>query len=111
MKPILPSLREKKRYVVFEVVSKNNFSIKDVKKEIEKTSLNLIGTLGFSKAGIMVLNDYENKRGIVKVNNKYVNELKMALALIKNIEEKKVIVNSVGVSGILNKARKRYLEV
>jgi len=48
---------------------------------------------------------------LIKVSNKHVNNLKAALALITNIGREEVIVKSVGVSGILKKAEKKYLEV
>ena len=50
------------------------------------------------------------QKGIIKVNHKHVDELKSALTLIEKINNKKVIVKSLGVSGILNKAEQRYLK-
>ena len=56
IKPVLPSLREKKRYLVFEIVSKEpikDFSV--ISKAIWKALLDLSGVLGASKAGIWLL--------------------------------------------------------
>ena len=39
-----------------------------------------------------------------------VDETKAALAFIENIDNQKVIVNPIGVSGILDKAKQRYLQ-
>ena len=106
-KAVLPSLREKKRYLAFEVVSKNKFSFTDIKSAIMQSCKDFLGQLGMAKAGIIVLGDkFENKRGLIKVNNKYVNELKASLALIK-----KPVVKSTGVSGMLTKAYNKYVKM
>ena len=112
IKPVLPSLREKKRYLVFEIVSKQ--PIKDfsaISKAIWKSLLDLSGVLGASRAGIWLLSDKFNKdeqKGIIKVNHKHADLLKAALCTIKQINGNDVIVRSMGMSGILKKTE-RYL--
>lgn len=76
-------------------------------------SLELIGQLGVAKAGIQILPDCwnpESQRGIIRVGHKHVNELKASLTFVEKINNKEVILKSIGVSGILNKAKKRYLK-
>ena len=108
LKPILPTLREKKRYLAFEIMSKSK--IKDfsaVSSSIWAYLLSFMGEIGSAKAGMWVLADkFDSKTqtGIVRINHKYVNELKTALALIDKIENQEVIVRSLNVSGILKKA-------
>jgi ribonuclease P/MRP protein subunit POP5 len=110
LKPVLPSLREKKRYLVFEIIAKE--PIKDfsaVSKAIWKALLDLSGVLGASKAGIWLLSDKFNKdkqKGLIKVNHKNADLLKAALSTIKQINGIDVIVRSVGLSGILKKAER-----
>ena len=106
MKPVIPSLREKKRYLVFKIESNTNFNQKSVEKAMIEAILKFIGELGYSKAGVIFLKDnYQNNKGILRIGHKHVDEIKMALGLIKKIENKKVIVKSIYVSGILNKAK------
>ena len=84
---------------------------KAVSKEIMDKSLELIGTLGVAKAGIQVLPKCWNpklQRGIIRVGHKHVDEIKAALTFVKKINNKNVILKSIGVSGILNKAKQRY---
>jgi len=113
IKPIMPSLREKKRYLVFEIISKNNIkSFSEVSNLIWQSSLSFLGEIETAKAGIWVLPDKWNQkkqRGIIKVNNKYVDNLKTALTLIKSLKRQQVIIKSVGISGMINKADKKYL--
>jgi len=105
MKPLLPSLKEKKRYVVFETITEK-FDKEKAEKIILENCLRFMGEFGVSKAGLMILSDSWNKnKGIIKVNTKYVDELKMALGLIKG----KTIINVVGVSGTLKKAKQKFM--
>jgi ribonuclease P/MRP protein subunit POP5 len=113
IKPLLPSLREKKRYLAYEVISKNRFyDAVHVNKSILDAAKDFLGNWGMSHAGLIPLNDKWNpdmQRGIIRVNNKHVDDLKASLIFVKNIEGKEVIVKSVGASGILRKAQQKYL--
>ena len=105
MKPLLPSLREKKRYVVFEIVG-NKIDKKKAEKEINSNLLKFLGELNVSRANIRIIGDsWKNNKGVIRVKVKYLDELKMSLGLIKRLDNKNVIVNVIGVSGILKKAR------
>lgn len=101
LKPILPSLKERKRYIVFEVVSATTQSFETIKEKINKALLAFLGELGCAKAGIIVLNEWKNNRGIIKVNNKEVDKVKAALTLIKN----SILIKCIYVTGLLNKAK------
>ena len=111
IKPILPSLREKKRYLVFEVISQQKITdVGQVSKVVWENSVKFLGQLGAAKAGLMMLHnkwDPKTQRGIIKVNHKHVDALKSALIFARKINEQEVIIRSVGVSGILNKAMER----
>jgi len=113
IKPILPSLREKKRYLAFEVISKSRInSFNDVSESINQNCRQFIGDLGMSQAGILILEDKWNpqlQKGILKVSHKSVDRIKASLSLIKNIKEEEVIIRSVGLSGILKKAQNKYM--
>lgn len=113
LKPILPSLRERKRYLAFEIVSKGKMdNLEAISDTIWESSLEFMGELGTAQAGIMFLKDKYNdklKRGLIKVNNRHVNHLKSALMLVNNMNNQDAFIRSVGVSGILKKAEKRYL--
>jgi len=112
MKPILPSLKEKKRYIVFEVISDKKVSQREIGDGIRNNIAKFLGELGIAKAGFVLMKDtIKGNKGIIRTNVKYQDEVKMALALIKNLGKEKVIVNVIGVSGILKKAKGKFLEV
>ena len=93
MKRLLPSLREKKRYIVFETTNPN---------KVDKALKDFLGILGMSKVNPLVMKDkFKKNRGIVRINHAYKDEVIMALSLVN--------VKVIGVSGILKKADGKYL--
>ena len=99
---LLPALKQKKRYVLFEIVSDTTFSLADLKKEVDQALLLFLGQLGLSKAVPMFIKANNNKF-IIKVNHNWVDELKSALILMKKIKNKSVIVKSIITSGTIKK--------
>ncbi len=102
LKPLLPTLKEKKRYVVYAVRSEMRHGLPEVRDIVERAALSFLGKLEYAKAGIMILNDFRNNKGIIRVNRHYVDKLKAALMLINS----NMMVSCVYVSGILKKAKK-----
>jgi len=109
-KPILASLREKKRYLVFEVVSDKDLRLNEVNTSICDELLRFLGEFGCAKAGIIILNEWKNNKGVMKVGHKFVDEVRSALTLIKEINGNNVIIKTISSSGILNKAMKKMEE-
>lgn len=113
LKPLLPSLKEKKRYLAFEIVSKSKIkAFSEVSKAIWASTLSYAGTKGTAKMGIWVFPETynpEKQRGLIRVGHKHLEELKAALALITLIEQQPAIIRSIGASGILAKAEQKYL--
>ena len=93
MKRLLPSLREKKRYIVFEA--------KVSKMAIDNALKEFLGILGMSKVNPLVMEDkFKNNKGIIRINHAYKDEVITALSLIKGLKV-------ISVSGILKKAEER----
>lgn len=107
MKTVLPILREKKRYLAFEVITKATQS--EVAQAITNQSLKFLGEDGMSKSNLTVMNEWKDNKGIIRVNRKYVDQTKAILLLIKKIGNKDAIIRSIGVSGILKKTKAKYL--
>ena len=109
LKPLLSSLKEKKRYVAFEVISQNKVNYADTAGAIIENYKKYFGIIGLARSNLMIMEDWKNQKGIIKVNNKYADELKSSLALIKSINNHDVIVRCIGVSGMINKVRAKYI--
>jgi RNase P/RNase MRP subunit POP5 len=100
--------------LVFEIISKSRINdFNAVSEQITAKSLEMIGQLGVARAGIQPLADCWNarlQRGIIKVGHRYTDELKASLAFIQKVNNEGVIFKSIGMSGILDKAKQKYLE-
>lgn len=113
LKALQPTLRERKRFIVFEVNSEKPIAeYQAVSRAVWAAVSDFIGRLGCARAGIWLLADkYDSRtqRGIIRVNNTYVDEVRAALLLVTEVEGQQATFRSVGVSGILKKATTKYL--
>ncbi len=108
-KPLLPTLKEKRRYLVYETISAHPPSKEDITRTIQQTIQWLIGSLGIAKAGIIYLDADHPAKGIIRVSTPYTDHVRAALCYIRNINKTEAIVRSVGLSGTLTKARHKFV--
>lgn len=112
MKAILPSLRERKRYIVFEVISKKEINGDAVAKALYDAAEQFFGSFGAAKMALKMMMDKwdkKAKKGIVRVNRASVNHAKALFCLMEKISKSPVIIRSLGASGTLKKAERKYL--
>ena len=103
IKPLLPSLREKKRYVAFEVLSEKPLSFKQASEVIMDSALKYAGLKGLADMGLIIIKEkYRKNKGIIRVSSRCVNALKASFCLAKE----PIILRSLGVSGVLQKMDK-----
>ncbi len=102
---IEPVLREKKRYVIFEVEKKMDYDT--IKEKIFKEALTFLGQKGTGEAGLILLPELWNgRRGVIRVKHNMVNELKVVLGLIKGCK-----IKPLKTTGTLKKAKKIMEEI
>ena len=70
MKPLKPSMKENKRYLLVHG--------KDLKKNVEKAILEFIGVLGMSKAGLSFIKSSGNS-AVICVNREAVDSVRASL--------------------------------
>ncbi len=104
MKPILPTLKEKNRYLVYEIKNNRKFAPGEIRNEMKKAILQFLGEFECAKANILILDDFKKNRGIIKVDHKYIDKVKVALMLIRSF-----IVETIYVSGTLKKAKLKII--
>ena len=112
IKPLLPTLKERKRYLAFEVISDEKLNFNQIASQITYKSRELLGNIGAGKAGINVLKETWNQnkqRGLIRVNHKWVHQLKSCFLFINKIDGKNAVIHSLGLSGILKKAKSKYI--
>jgi len=115
IKPLRPTSREKKRYLVYQIDfvksegKLNNKNMFDYQKLLIKKIQELLGVFQTAGAGIIPVKiSDEARKGILRVNNKYVDLVRSCFVMITNLEHEEVIVRTIGVSGILKKAQEKY---
>ena len=101
---ILPTLKEKKRYMSFDVISESKITSNSIISALNSNFKDFLGQIDLGKAGINILN-VENNKGILRLNRKYADKIKSSLLFIKSINSKKVIVKSNKMSGILKRVK------
>ncbi len=110
MKRLPPTLREKKRYVAFEVISDEPTAKEEISREIWKHALSLLGEIRASSLGLWVL-DYnpDTRLGFLVCRNEALATIKAVLAFIGEINGKRVHVCVTGVSGTIKALKRKFL--
>ena len=93
------SFKEKKRYILFKPLWRDNFKKEDVIKLIWNSALEFLGELGAAELSLWVISvDEEKRMGIVRCNTKSIDKVICILSLIR-YENKGMLI--LGVSGTM----------
>ena len=106
IKSLLPTLRERKRYVGFTVIGNQNIQVdRSFQKRIFSSFATLFGEVGLAKAGLLFVKTKKmyKQKGIIRVNHMYLDHLKAALAFMKG----DCIVSSIIASGMIANVEKQ----
>lgn len=90
---IKPSLLEKDRYLLYEA-----------DKPVDEKTLyikmrSFLGDLGLAKANFKFMLK-KGKKGVIRVNSKYVDKVKVGLMLIKDVD-----IKIIKISGLINRVK------
>jgi len=108
IKALMPSLREKKRYLAFEVMTDGHLTASEVEQAVNKGLQRYLGVLGQAKAGARFMKDrYDpaERRGLIRVSHTMTGPVTAGLSLITEAGNAKASIMTVGASGILKKAQ------
>lgn len=61
-----------------------------------------------AKVGLNFI-DYKQNRGIIRVSTRGLDQLKASFCFVRKINKDDIILRSLGVSGILKKARSKFV--
>ena len=109
MKRLLPSLRAKKRYLAFELISEAPVSRSDLSKEIMFSASSLLGDVDTSKCDIKLLG-FEDWKGIIQCSHTKVKETRASLATLTRINGKRATLHVLGTSGTVKRATEKFLQ-
>jgi len=106
MKAIPASAKERKRYILIKIDSDLKVEKTDVERLVIQAGLQFLGELNMARIGIQLVPDsWDGKTGIIRVGHKYVDEVKAALALVKEFNGHKLTISSLKVSGSIEKVK------
>jgi ribonuclease P/MRP protein subunit POP5 len=109
---ILPSsMRPKKRYLVFEIISETPVALKDFYFSAWNSFISNLGTNGAADSKIWIIqNLYDEKaqKGIIRCTSASVEKVRSALSLITIVGESRSIVRVMGVTGTIKSAKAKY---
>ncbi|MDY6864633.1 MAG: Rpp14/Pop5 family protein [Halobacteriota archaeon] len=81
MKVLPSSIRERKRYIAFEILSEQDIDRQGLLKEIWSSAYSLFGDVGTSKLGLWLIK-FDGKKGIVRCHRDRTEEVRALLAAI-----------------------------
>ncbi|MFH1391641.1 MAG: Rpp14/Pop5 family protein [Candidatus Diapherotrites archaeon] len=104
LKPIPPTLRGKKRYVKFELISDQTLKEENVKKAIWSIFRGVFGEKGIAEQKLWVVkwNSVKNQ-GILRCSHTEEENVKTGLLFLKNVDKQETIPLILKVSGSLTK--------
>ena len=104
----LPSQRESKRYVFFRVHSSEGLGYPEVRDAVMNSLLNWMGSEEFARAKPwLIKNLWKANSGVIQCSHRYVDDLKVSLALVHQIGDSRVIFETMRVSGTLKSGKRK----
>ncbi len=99
-----PAMREKKRYLAFELISEKPFQ-GEADRILIKRINEILGVFNSAKAGLMrVKYEPNSQRGLIRVDRSFVDHVRTCFVMIKHLNNQPVLLRTIRVSGMLNKA-------
>ena len=108
MKPLLPTLKERQRYVLYETITVHPLGL-DISDILLQRLAEILGVFGSGRCGVLSISyDQSTQSGILRCNHDAVLELKAALLMVTHVGKTPCIIRIRGVSGTLE-GSKRFL--
>lgn len=108
LKTLSPTLRERERYISFQVISEEPIVYSDLESGIWQTLLEVYGELGVSPTSAWLVKNLWDEKwqlGVIRCNNKSVSKVIAGLGLITRLGESRVILKIEKVSGTIKGLR------
>jgi len=110
-KPLPSSLRGRRRYIAYQVISEDKILLDDLINTIWHSTLNFLGEQGTSKTDIWIAKDTydeKNQSGLIRCSHDSVEQVRTSLALIERIGDVRVVLKVLGISGTMNAAKMKF---
>jgi len=103
-------MRESRRYIVFRVISEDRIGYDQVRDALWNSMTHWIGEAGLARAGVRLVKNLWSQgeqTGFIQVSPKHVDAVKVAMGLIHQIGDQRVIFQSVRVSGNIKSGKEK----
>lgn len=105
MKPFPPVMRERRRYIAFQVKAEGKLTKKEVEKSLWDNTFDYIGLLGAVESSFWLINfDEKTQKGVIRTTNKFTDKILGTLAFAEKVSNKKAVFHIKGVTGTIKKA-------
>lgn len=104
LKVLPPTLRKRKRYVKFKVISQEPIVYADLEHAIWNTFLDFYGEHGTAELDFWLIKNLYNRSeqiGIIRCNHKSVDETIAGLGLLTRLGDNRIVVKILKVSGTI----------
>ncbi len=102
--------KPRRRYIVFEVASAGEVSMEGLERTLLDAIRVMLGNIGLVESGFKLIHyDEARKRGIIRVRHDYKFKILGILGLVREVEDSRVMIIPITVTGSLKNARKRVM--
>jgi ribonuclease P/MRP protein subunit POP5 len=108
LKVLPPTLREKKRYILFQVISEEPIVYEDLEQAVWNQFLDTFGELGVSRLGMRIVKNLycpEKQACVISCNNNSVQQVITGLGLLSRLGDSRIIIKVLKVSGTVKGLR------
>lgn len=116
LKILPPHLRNKKRYLAFEVISEKPLNREEVISLIWGAAGALYGSCGVSRFDLWVVKIWPCKsnqnqvKGILRCSREEVSAVRSIFPLINRFKGKRVVFHTLGISGTIKSAKSKFIK-
>lgn len=106
----MPSLRNKKHYITFRLYSEGKLDFNSTRDALWNSLLNWMGEGDLAKARVRIIKNLWNSReqtGFISCSPKYVDQVKLGMALVRQIGDKRAVFQTLRVSGTIKSAKEK----
>lgn len=105
----IPTLREKKRYIAFNIISENTINRAELTGELLDSISLLFGDTGESEINPSLMS-YDGRYGILRCQKDRTSETRAALACINRVRGGRVSIMVLGISGTVKGAMEKFIQ-
>lgn len=103
----MPVRGERRRYLIFQILSEGRFDERAVEEAIKRGIITLYGVKGLSQANPQLIEyDMEGKRGILRCSHTQLRQVRASLAYITSLEGFSASIHVRRTSGTLRALRR-----